>query len=589
MYAAIAGARWKARAQPVAEATSEVSPALPQPRTGGMLAAIAGIRWKASVQPEQTSEGSARDRDEGSTVDAMQSSPPSVSPHSNPFVTVAAAERFKTVQENALEKIGFQRQDSADSQDSAYAMLSPDMSVLESTRLGRILFSRSFLLLRMVLILLNCIAYGMESNCKLNNLMLRMGAPFHQCNGGAAFWCVLFCYIFFVCELIMRVLAEKADFVKGPHSAWNMMDVIIIAMSFLYFVPGGWYNFTVLRVARVLHMAHLTRNTWIQASSRNMWLMSYILRNSLPTLLAATLSVMLLIFIVGLAISMGIQNTLGEFGPEDEQAVEQVKGLAANYGTLPRTMLALFMAVTGGDDWSNLMVPLSSLGCKMTLAYVCYMALTLFGVLNIVMGIFVDQAMQISQNNRELRMKEQLEAEIELVEELKSVFQGADKDSSGTLTWNEFKQLLTDDRVTIYLSTLELDISEAQVLFRLLDSENTDEVSIDYFVWGCMRFKGAAKSIDMCTLLFEHRQQKRMLTDALMVIEQHLQHVALTLGAAPQPPWSPRRVDGSEVARSMRGAGATESMPTATESRLRAAAAVLEDPPELSLPGFAAS
>merc|ERR1712151_274418 len=90
--------------------------------------------------------------------------------------------------------------------------------------------------------------------------------------------------------------------------------------------------------------------------------------------------------------------------------------------------------------------------------------------------------------------------------ELKEIFNEADTDGSGSLTWEEFGYHLQDPRVQAYLATLELDVSEARGVFDMLDFKGVEEVSVEDFVAGCMKLKGHAKSIDVCTILYENRK-----------------------------------------------------------------------------------
>merc|ERR1739841_36787 len=103
--------------------------------------------------------------------------------------------------------------------------------------------------------------------------------------------------------------------------------------------------------------------------------------------------------------------------------------------------------------------------------------------------------------------------------QLKRVFKEADTDGSGTLSWREFEAHLKDERIVAYLSSLELDVSEAHGLFRLLDIDNTQDVGIEDFIMGCMRLKGNARSIDVCTLLYETRRQSKKWQDFRQYVE----------------------------------------------------------------------
>merc|ERR1712056_110644 len=43
----------------------------------------------------------------------------------------------------------------------------------------------------------------------------------------------------------------------------------------------------------------------------------------------------------------------------------------------------------------------------------------------------------------------------------------------------------------------QLDVSDAQMLFKLLDRDHSNEVSIDEFVNGCYKLQGALRSMDV--------------------------------------------------------------------------------------------
>merc|ERR1712205_202428 len=94
----------------------------------------------------------------------------------------------------------------------------------------------------------------------------------------------------------------------------------------------------------------------------------------------------------------------------------------------------------------------------------------------------------------------------------------SDDDKSGTLSWNEFEKHLGDRRVSAYMASLDLQVSELRVVFEILDTERIGTVTIDDFVWGCMRLRGTAKSVDMCTLLYEYRKSAQVVEASLMGI-----------------------------------------------------------------------
>merc|ERR1712241_632393 len=86
-----------------------------------------------------------------------------------------------------------------------------------------------------------------------------------------------------------------------------------------------------------------------------------------------------------------------------------------------------------------------------------------------------------------------------------------DTDKSGTISFQELKGHLQDRRVQAYFSVLQIDAGRAEGLFRLLDKDGNGDISIEEFIMSCLRLKGHARSLDMASMLFEHKRLYRMM------------------------------------------------------------------------------
>ncbi|CAE7548121.1 unnamed protein product, partial [Symbiodinium pilosum] len=71
----------------------------------------------------------------------------------------------------------------------------------------------------------------------------------------------------------------------------------------------------------------------------------------------------------------------------------------------------------------------------------------------------------------------------------------------------EFKKQLDDPLVKAYFSGLDIDPSEASIIFAILDADKSDELKIDEFVNGTMKLKGAATKLDVMTMMFDNTKQ----------------------------------------------------------------------------------
>merc|ERR1712228_528343 len=92
--------------------------------------------------------------------------------------------------------------------------------------------------------------------------------------------------------------------------------------------------------------------------------------------------------------------------------------------------------------------------------------------------------------------------------QLKSVLRAVDKDDNGTISKQELMEHLATDESMAYLKTLDVTVSDAQGVFKLLDVTGAGEVDIDEFVLSLMRFQGGARAVDVATLLYEGKRNE---------------------------------------------------------------------------------
>jgi len=173
------------------------------------------------------------------------------------------------------------------------------------------------------------------------------------------------------------------------------------------------------------------------------------------------------------------------------------------FGKLPRSTLSLYMAMSGGKDWADIWVLLKPLPWEYQWCFVLFVTFAILFLLNVVTAVFVESAMSRSQNDREFVVQQEIEQRKEFVSLMQKVFEELDTNRSGALTLQEFEKHIDDEKIMAYLSTLQLDIGQVRTLFTLLDVDHTGGVDLDEFVGGCLRMRGAARSLDIAVLKYQ--------------------------------------------------------------------------------------
>merc|ERR1719382_717460 len=180
------------------------------------------------------------------------------------------------------------------------------------------------------------------------------------------------------------------------------------------------------------------------------------------------------------------------------------------------------MSISGGIDWETMANPLRELDPAYLAIFVGYIFFMAFGVLNVVVGIFVENAKQQQEKDREIVTKTGLKQEKENIKRMREIFKEADKDQDDTLSWEEFHEYLQDSEVATFFGALGLDVSVARALFVLLDVDDSNAVNIDEFVQGCLRLKGNARSIDVNMLLYENEKLHHQLIEFMETMDHKL-------------------------------------------------------------------
>lgn len=320
----------------------------------------------------------------------------------------------------------------------------------------------------------------------------------------------------FLFEIILRMAAEGLmEFFSSANWAFNLFDSIVVLtdMAELVLAFMGMDenqervlgNLGVMRILRVLRVLRALRIIRLIRFFKELRMMAKSVFKSAKTLLWSLLLLGIVVFCFGVYLTQNVTKHMKEMeGMEDHMKMMYDEGihriLKDNFGSLLAAMFCLYMAVTGGNSWGDIALALVHVDWHLEVILSIYIFITMFSVLNIITGIFVDTYMSCAQNDTEEIIEHQLQSEDSTLLQIKHIFDAADKDNSGSITRQELKCHLDDWRVRAHLRILGLEVNRADFLFTMLDVDNQGQVGIEDFVTGCIRMKGFAKSIDLVSL-----------------------------------------------------------------------------------------
>merc|ERR1740121_397412 len=149
-----------------------------------------------------------------------------------------------------------------------------------------------------------------------------------------------------------------------------------------------------------------------------------------------------------------------------------------------------------------------------------YLAFMLLAVLNIITGVFVDNAVETARTQRDWMIQKETELREKYIQEMRSIFAELDDDGSETITMEELQVGLSDERMQSYFLACGLGLDDTARLFALIDDDASGEVDVDEFLEGCLRLKGTARSIDVHQIIHECRKITGVVNDILSVMPE---------------------------------------------------------------------
>jgi len=365
------------------------------------------------------------------------------------------------------------------------AMIAESMKAPPTPMIDRVSFNVTVA----VLTFLNIIVLGLEQEM----------VPPNTTMGDRMNWYMLEC-VFAVCfavELVIRIVTQKIVFFID---LWNVLDLALVSLAIFdafFLVPvgsGGQIRyFLVIRALRVVRLVKLVPMIPL---FREVVLLIGGLMNSVKALGWVGLIVMMVMYVCAIVVTteIGLNHDTYGTGPSYDGEVWPYEEY---FGTIWRSMFSLFQVVTL-DSWCDDIVrhvvyrqPL------MGIFFIVFLLLTAFGLMNVVVGIIVENTLAAAQV-ADRRIEEQAAfARKDAVERLADILERSDTNRTGEISLEELRASYQSDIVREKFDRIGLTFEEVQEIFKLLDADRRGRIEIKRFANSCRELVGGAKRRDI--------------------------------------------------------------------------------------------
>jgi len=307
----------------------------------------------------------------------------------------------------------------------------------------------------------------------------------------------------FSLEVVLRIIADHWYFFFGSQKAWNIFDLAVVTSSCIELLTDG-LNIGFLRIFRSLRLVRVLKIVRVFRFFRELRLMAVSIASCMASLFWALIMMFVVVLVFAMFVLEGSKNFMRDANLSENEETRRI--MDELFGSFPKAVYSLVQAISGGNDWGYFAEPLVEVSWVYAVGFSLFISFVTLGMMNILIGIFVENAQQYSSLDRDLVIQEEMHQRKSYMNQLRELFNEMDQDKSGTVTYQEFNDCLSHERARAYLDFLQLSASEAQGLFMLLDLDQNGEVGVEEFVLGCMRLKGTAKSIDAASMMFQTKR-----------------------------------------------------------------------------------
>eukprot|EP00928_Gymnodinium_smaydae_P087815 TRINITY_DN7200_c0_g2_i1.p1 TRINITY_DN7200_c0_g2~~TRINITY_DN7200_c0_g2_i1.p1 ORF type:complete len:651 (-),score=64.46 TRINITY_DN7200_c0_g2_i1:602-2554(-) len=341
-----------------------------------------------------------------------------------------------------------------------------------------------------------------------------------------------FC-LFYVVELMLRVYARRLRFYFTPDWRWNVMDTFLVAtsvqeqVSLFVTVHADRSNLSFLRILRLLKMIKVLRMVRLMRMFREFRMLLNAIAGSLKAVFWALLLICVMSFIFGLVILQGVTGYLRDYPDTEYRDL-----LQRSWGSVPASMLSLYKANTNGTDWAELGDILSYAGGIYYGLFLIYIAFYTCVVTNTITSLFVESTIAFAEKDTASIISDKLAHQEDYVRKLQTWFNAIDASKRGTITYDQFVGNVDDPAVLAFAQTLEIELLDLKQFFAVISCNGRRAVNLENFVLGCIKLKGMAKSMDLMSLMYSHREATNEHKVALKRFEQQCMFELRQIGAS---------------------------------------------------------
>eukprot|EP00927_Polykrikos_kofoidii_P029860 TRINITY_DN25748_c0_g1_i2.p1 TRINITY_DN25748_c0_g1~~TRINITY_DN25748_c0_g1_i2.p1 ORF type:complete len:664 (+),score=100.67 TRINITY_DN25748_c0_g1_i2:53-2044(+) len=281
--------------------------------------------------------------------------------------------------------------------------------------------------------------------------------------------------------------------------AWHLFDIVVVAswpVSLFSAHIGG--HLLVLRTAKAARLLRLLRIVRAFASLEALEMISKSVASGLAILGWCMVLLSLVVSTLSLCVSFVLEGWIRD---ESHHVTDRLE-VFEQWGTFGRSLGTMWEVTIGnwGPPCRLLQNKVNELWVVFFLAYKCIFG---FAVIQIIACVFLQQTFKLVARDEKVMIDKTLASSQATLANLMDLFEKIDTSGSGTMSRDELELCLNNEIVRAWISSLDIDVSDASSLFSALccGSDDQHRVNREEFIEGMRRLCRSAKRIEMAYVM----------------------------------------------------------------------------------------
>jgi len=345
----------------------------------------------------------------------------------------------------------------------------------------------------------------------------------------------------FTLEMVLKLFCLGMKYFKDK---WNLLDfalvwtAIIDAILVLARISTSNGNFTLLRILRLSRTIRMVRMfkvfkeliVLVEAIFKSVRTMGWVL---------VLMLLILYVFSIVCVEMVGRDSSYPSFSMDDHQLRSQADNFNnfQFFGTISRSMYTLFSLITL-SEWSTVSRPIAEIQPWILPALIAFTMVTAFGVMNVVIGIMVEHALDAAMKCTQLQDEQHKQEQMRFILDIRQVMIEADENGDGFISLEELESAINRNVVLAGLMS-QVDLPDnftIKELFTMIDGSGDGEISPDEFEQEMFRLVNCSDFQRMCLMQLSLNQTKSMVSTLQRELEEQMTEIRKLLS-----PGSPQK------------------------------------------------